>query len=75
VAEKIKETMGETVNLGIFTNDSMEAMKYKLRSATSVFRKRRAASLGDSPFPWRKMEEHFERALVQTSIFRQDQQD
>jgi hypothetical protein len=37
VAEKIKETMGEAVNLGIFTNDSMEAMKYKLRSATSVF--------------------------------------
>jgi hypothetical protein len=37
VAEKVKEEMGESVNLQIFTNDSMEAMKYKLRSSTSVF--------------------------------------
>ena len=37
MAEQIKEKMGDAVNLGIFTNDSMEAMKYKLKSATSVF--------------------------------------
>ena len=37
MAEKVKEEMGEAVNLQIFTNDSMEAMKYKLRSSTSVF--------------------------------------
>jgi hypothetical protein len=37
VAEKIKENMGAAVNLDIFTNDSMEAMNYKLRSATTVF--------------------------------------
>ncbi|MCD6295276.1 MAG: hypothetical protein J7M20_10260 [Deltaproteobacteria bacterium] len=37
MAEKIKEKMGDHIKLGIFTNDSMEAMKYKLRSATSVF--------------------------------------
>jgi hypothetical protein len=37
VAEKIKEKMGDDINLGIFTNDSMEAMKYKLKSSTSVF--------------------------------------
>ena len=37
MAEKIKEDMGNDVNLGIFTNDSMEAMKYKLRGSTSVF--------------------------------------
>ena len=29
--------MGAAVNLDIFTNDSMEAMNYKLRSATTVF--------------------------------------
>lgn len=29
--------MGEGISLSIFTNDSMEAMKYKLRSSTSVF--------------------------------------
>ena len=37
MAEKIKENMGAAVNLDIFTNDSMEAMNYKLRSATTVF--------------------------------------
>ena len=37
MAEKIKEKMGDAINLGIFTNDSMEAMKYKIRSSTSVF--------------------------------------
>jgi len=29
--------MGNAINLKIFTNDSMEAMKYKIRSATSVY--------------------------------------
>ena len=29
--------MGDAITLGIFTNDSMEAMEYKIRSATSVF--------------------------------------
>lgn len=29
--------MGDRVNVHIFTNDAMEAMKYKIRSATSVF--------------------------------------
>ena len=29
--------MGDDIKLKIFTNDSMEAMKYKLRSSTSVF--------------------------------------
>lgn len=29
--------MADTVNLRIFTNDSAEAMKHKLRSSTSVF--------------------------------------
>ena len=37
MAEKIKENMGAAINLDIFTNDSMEAMNYKLRSATTVF--------------------------------------
>ena len=37
MAEKTKETMGDAINLSIFTNDSMEAMKYKIRSATSVY--------------------------------------
>lgn len=37
MAEKIKENMGAAVNLDIFTNDAMEAMNYKLRSATTVF--------------------------------------
>jgi len=37
VAKKIKEKMEDDINLGIFTNDSMEAMNYKLRSATTVF--------------------------------------
>ena len=37
MAEKIKENMGAAVNLNIFTNDAMEAMNYKLRSATTVF--------------------------------------
>ena len=37
MAEKIKEKMGDDIKLEIFTNDSMEAMKYKLRSSTSVF--------------------------------------
>jgi hypothetical protein len=37
VAEQIKEKMGDTVDLKIFTNDSMEAMNYKIRSATSVY--------------------------------------
>ena len=37
MAEKIKEEMGDAVNLKILTNDSMEAMAYKLRSSTSVF--------------------------------------
>jgi len=37
VAQKIKENMADTVNLRIFTNDSAEAMKHKLRSSTSVF--------------------------------------
>jgi hypothetical protein len=37
VAEQIKEKMGTAINLKIFTNDSMEAMKYKIRSATSVY--------------------------------------
>jgi hypothetical protein len=37
VAEKIKEKMADAINLQIFTNDSMEAMKYKLRSSTNVF--------------------------------------
>ena len=37
MAEKIKERMGDAVNLGVFTNGSMEAMKYKIRSATTVF--------------------------------------
>ena len=29
--------MGDAINLNIFTNDSMEAMKYKIRSSTSVY--------------------------------------
>jgi hypothetical protein len=37
VAEQIKEKMGSAINLKIFTNDSMEAMNYKIRSATSVY--------------------------------------
>lgn len=37
MAEQIKEKMGDAINLKIFTNDSMEAMKYKIRSATSVY--------------------------------------
>jgi len=37
VAEQVKEKMGNAINLKIFTNDSMEAMNYKIRSATSVY--------------------------------------
>jgi hypothetical protein len=37
VAEKIKEKMGDAINLSIFTIGSMEAMKYKIRSDTTVF--------------------------------------
>jgi len=37
VAEQIKEKMGNAIDLKIFTNDSMEAMNYKIRSATSVY--------------------------------------
>jgi len=37
VAEKIKEKMGDAINLGVFANGSMEAMKYKIKSATTVF--------------------------------------
>ena len=29
--------MGDAINLNLFTNDSMEAMKYKIRSSTSVY--------------------------------------
>ncbi len=49
--------MGETVNLGIFTNDSMEAMKYKLRSATSVFVNGEQLPL-ETALSVEKMEEH-----------------
>ncbi|MCF8129352.1 MAG: hypothetical protein K9N10_12615 [Deltaproteobacteria bacterium] len=37
MAEQIKEKMGNAIDLKIFTNDSMEAMNYKIRSATSVY--------------------------------------
>ena len=37
MAEKIKERMVDAINLNIFTNDSMEAMKYKIRGSTSVY--------------------------------------
>ena len=37
MAEQIKEKMADAINLRIITNDSMEAMKHKLRSSTSVF--------------------------------------
>ena len=37
MAQQMKEKMGDAVNLSIFTTDSMEAMKYKLKSSTSVF--------------------------------------
>ena len=37
MAEQIKEKMADAINLQIFTNGAMEAMKYRLRSSTSVF--------------------------------------
>ena len=37
VAKKIEEKFGEGVDLKIYTNDSGEAMKYSIKSATSVF--------------------------------------
>ena len=37
MAKDIKEKFGEAVNLNIYTNDSAEALKYSLKSATSVF--------------------------------------
>ena len=67
MAEKIKEKMGDAINLSIFTNDSMEAMKYKIRSATSVYRKRGATSPGDGAFR-RKIRGISERALDLSEI-------
>ena len=37
VAKNVEEKFGEKVNLKIYTNDSAEALKYNLKSATSVF--------------------------------------
>ena len=37
VAKKVEEKFGEGVDLKIYTNDSVEAMNYSLKSSTSVF--------------------------------------
>ena len=36
VAEEMKKIFGEKINLNIYTLDSIEAMKYKFKSATNV---------------------------------------
>ena len=36
VAEDMKNIFGEKINLQIYTLDSLEAMKYKFKSATNV---------------------------------------
>ena len=37
MAQKVREKFGEAVDLKIHTNDSMEALKYDIKSSTSVF--------------------------------------
>ena len=37
MAKKVEEKFGEGIDLKIYTNDSPEAMKYSIKSATSVF--------------------------------------
>ncbi len=37
MAKKVEEKFGEGIDLKIYTNDSGEAMKYRIKSATSVF--------------------------------------
>ena len=44
VAEEMKNIFGDKINLNIYTLDSLEAMKYKFKSATNVL-------LDDNPVP------------------------
>ena len=37
VAKKVEEKFGEAIDLKIYTNDTVEAMKYRIKSANSVF--------------------------------------
>ena len=44
VAEEMKNIFGDKINLNIYTLDSLEAMKYKFKSATNVL-------LDENPVP------------------------
>lgn len=37
MAKDMKNEFGDAIDLNIYTNDSPEALKYQLKSATSVF--------------------------------------
>lgn len=48
VAENMKEIFGEKLQLGIYTTDSMEALKYNFKSSTNVLLDQELIPLGVS---------------------------